>query len=135
LRYFELSSIVTLQSGRPFTLFVGFDANNDGNPVTDRVGASSRNTYRGDSLQTVDLRLSRAIHLSERKRLSLALDAFNVVNRQNVDEEFSVYVAPYFVGAVPGHFGDGISGPSGSVGAPRTVFNSRQLQISAKFAF
>jgi outer membrane receptor protein involved in Fe transport len=135
LRYFELSSIVTLQSGRPFTLFVGFDANNDGNPVTDRVGASSRNTYRGDSLQTVDLRLSRAIHLSERKRLNVALDAFNVFNRQNVDEVFSVYGAPDFVGAVPRHFGDGISGPSGSVGAPRTVFNSRQLQISAKFTF
>jgi len=135
LRYFELSSIVTMQSGRPFTLFVGFDANNDGNPVTDRVGASSRNTYRGDSLQTVDLRLSRALHLGERKRLNLSLDAFNVFNRQNVDEVFSVYGAPDFVGAVPQHFGDGVSGPSGAVGAPRTVFNARQLQIAAKFTF
>jgi hypothetical protein len=52
-----LRSIVTLQSARPFTLFVGFDANNDGNPVTDRVSGVSRNTYRGDSLQTFDLRL------------------------------------------------------------------------------
>ena len=124
-----------MQSGRPFTLFVGFDANNDGNPVTDRVGASSRNTYRGDSLQTVDLRLSRALHLGERKRLNLSLDAFNVFNRQNVDEVFSVYGAPDFVGAVPQHFGDGVSGPSGAVGAPRTVFNARQLQIAAKFTF
>ena len=135
LRDTELSSIVTLQSGRPFTLFVGFDANNDGNPVTDRVGDSSRNTYRGDSLQTVDLRLSRALRFGERKRLNLAVDAFNLLNRNNVDEVFSVYGAPFFVGPVPRHFGDGISGPSGSVGAPRTVFNQRQLQLSMKFTF
>src|SRR5262249_60807467 len=86
LRNFEFSSIVTLQSGRPFTLFVGFDANNDGNPVTYRVSNVSRNTYRGDSLQSFDLRLSRAIHLNERARLNLAMDAFNVFNRANIDE-------------------------------------------------
>lgn len=135
LRNFELSSIVTLQSARPFTLFVGFDANNDGNPVTDRVGPSPRNSYRGDSLQTFDVRLSRAIHFKESRQLSLSLDAFNLFNRANVDEVFSVYGAPDFIGAPPRHFGDGITGPSGQVGAPRTVFNPRQLQFAAKFTF
>ena len=135
LRNFELSSIVTLQSGRPFTLFVGFDANNDGNPVTDRVGTSPRNSYRGDSLQTVDMRLSRAIHFDERRRLNLSIDAFNLFNRANVDEVFSVYGAPDFIGPPPVHFGDGVAGPSGQVGAPRTVFNPRQLQFAAKFTF
>ena len=135
LRNFELSSIVTLQSARPFTLFVGFDANNDGNPVTDRVGSSSRNTYRCDNLQTVDLRLSRAIYLGERRKLNLSVDAFNLFNRKNVDEVFSVYGAPDFVGPVPRHFGDGVVGPSGAVGIPRTTFNPRQLQFAAKFTF
>ncbi|HEX9223603.1 MAG TPA: TonB-dependent receptor [Candidatus Acidoferrales bacterium] len=135
LRNFELSSIVTLQSARPFTLFVGFDANNDGNPVTDRVGASARNTYRGDSLKAVDLRLSRVVHLKERAQLNLSVDAFNLFNRSNVDEVFSVYGAPDFVGPVPRHFGDGITGPSGAVGSPRTVFNPRQLQFGLKLSF
>ncbi|HLJ89815.1 MAG TPA: carboxypeptidase regulatory-like domain-containing protein [Candidatus Angelobacter sp.] len=135
LRDFQLSSIVTLQSARPFTLFVGFDANNDGNPVTDRVGSSARNTYRGDTLQTVDLRLSRVIHFKEKLDLHLSVDAFNLFNRANVDEVFSVYGAPDFVGTPPTHFGDGISGPSGAVGAPRTAFNPRQLQLAAKFTF
>ncbi len=135
LRNFELSSIVTLQSARPFTLFVGFDANNDGNPVTDRVGSSSRNTYRGDNLETVDLRLSRAFHLGERRKLNLSVDAFNLFNRVNVDEVFSVYGAPDFIGPVPRHFDDGITGPSGAVGVPRTTFNPRQLQFAAKFTF
>jgi hypothetical protein len=134
MRNFELSSIITLQSARPFTLFVGFDANNDGNPVTDRVGNSPRNSYRGDSLQTVDLRLSRVFHF-EHARLNIAADAFNLFNRANVDEVFSVYGAPDFVGAPPTHFGDGITGPSGQVGTPRTVLNPRQFQFSAKVAF
>jgi hypothetical protein len=135
LRNFELSSIVTLQSGRPFTLFVGFDANNDGNPVTDRVSGVARNTYRGDSLKTFDLRIARAIHFKEKAQLHLSMDAFNLFNRSNVDEVFSVYGAPDFIGAPPVHFGDGITGPSGQVGAPRTVFNPRQLQFAAKLTF
>ena len=144
LRYFQLSSIVTLQSARPFTLFVGFDANNDGNPVTDRVGNSPRNSYRGDNLATVDLRLARALHLGERKLLNLSVDAFNLFNHSNFDEVFSVYGAPDFIPGgsppsgiplIPRHFGDGISGPSGAVGAPRTAFNARQFQLAAKFSF
>src|SRR5262249_12727090 len=135
-RDFELSSIVTVESPRRFTLFVGFDANNDGNPVTDRVGESARNTYKGDNLRTVDLRLSRIIRLPcEGCQLQLIADAFNLFNHTNVDEVFSVYGAPDFVGPPPTHFGDGISGPSGAVGAPRTVFNPRQLQFAAKFSF
>jgi hypothetical protein len=136
LRYFQLSSIITLQSARPFTLFVGFDANNDGNPVTDRVGNSPRNSYRGDTLETVDLRLARAIHIGERKLLNLSVDAFNLLNHANIDEVFSVYGAPDFIpNQVPTHFGDGISGPSGAVSAPRTAFNTRQFQLGAKFTF
>jgi hypothetical protein len=137
LRYFQLSSIITLQSARPFTLFVGFDANNDGNPVTDRVGNSPRNSYRGDTLQTVDLRLARALHLGERRLLNLSVDAFNLFNRANIDEVFSVYGAPDFIPGQPQprHFNDGGFSPSGAVGAPRTAFNTRQFQLAAKFTF
>ncbi|HEX5226728.1 MAG TPA: TonB-dependent receptor [Bryobacteraceae bacterium] len=136
LRNFELSSIVTMESPRPFTLFVGFDANNDTNPVTDRVGQSARNTYEGDRLYTADVRLSRYVAFTERLRLTLAIDAFNLLNRPNVDEVFSVYDAPDFVGAVPRHYKDGVGSPvNPDFGAPRTMFNPRQLQLSARFSF
>ena len=135
LRNFQLSSIVNLQSARPFTMFVGFDANNDGNPVTDRVAEESRNTYRGDTLQSVDMRLSRVFNFKEKRQLNLSLDAFNLFNRANVDEVFSVYGAPVFVGAKPVHFGDGVTGPIPFFGTPRTAFNPRQLQFGAKFSF
>ena len=137
LRNFELSSIVTVQSPRPFTIFVGFDANHDGNPVTDRVGDSRRNTYRGDNLRAVDMRVSRIVHFNERYRLNLSVDAFNAFNRPNVDEVFSVYGAPNFApGPIPTHFKDGVTVPGNPFfGTPRTTFNPRQFQFSAKFIF
>jgi Carboxypeptidase regulatory-like domain/TonB dependent receptor len=98
LRNFELSSIVTLQSGRPFTMFVGFDANGDTNPVTDRVGNLGRNTYYGDHLYSWDLRVSRYFQLRESLRLDLMVDAFNFLNRPNVDEVTSVYGAAVICG-------------------------------------
>ncbi len=91
LRNFLLSNIVILQSSRPFTLFVGFDANNDLIPAADRVGNLARNTYKGDSFESWDIRLSRTINLQERTRLELAVDAFNLLNRSNVDEVVGVY--------------------------------------------
>lgn len=155
LRNLEFSSIINLQSPRPFTIFVGNDVNGDTNPVTDRVGWSPRNSYRGDHLYAFDLRLSRTVHFTERTKLELAMDAFNVFNRQYINEVTSVYGGGTidFCGATPTHYGDAaslaiqrgsISCPAGNGGAPvpnslfgtpRTMFNPRQLQISAKFTF
>ena len=135
-RYFELSSIITIQSPRPFTLFAGFDANNDGNPVNDRVGGAARNTYFGDSLRTVDLRISRTLHLGEKYKMELSVDSFNLFNRANVDEVFSVYGAPVFLGPVPQQYNDGITSPANpAFGSPRTTFNPRQFQFAAKLIF
>ena len=161
-RNLGLSSIITVQSGRPFTMFVGGDANGDTNPVTDRVGLSGRNSYIGQPLRSWDLRVSRAFQMTEHMRLDFAFDAFNVLNRQNVDEVFSVYGSPLFCGAVPQHFGDAASlqaqvgqaacpafvkPPNAPVtfavpptananfGTPRTMLNPRQLQLSVKFTF
>jgi len=156
LKNFEFSDILNLQSGRPFTIFVGNDINNDTNPVTDRVGLSRRNSYRGDHLYSNDVRLSYQFAFSERKKLQIAVDAFNVFNRPNVDEVTSVYGGGTidFCGATPQHYKDvaslaiqqvgvtcnaanngGAPFPNPLFGTPRTMFNPRQLQFSAKFIF
>ena len=156
LRNTDLSGIVTLQGGRPFTDFVGFDANGDTNPVTDRTGLAARNTYWGDSLQTVDLRITQHFIFRERHRIDVAVDAFDVFNRPNVNEVTSVYGTYNFCGGkVPTHYKDAASlsiqtnpdsfigscpaagppFPNPSFGAPRTMFNPRQLQISLKYSF
>jgi len=128
-RNFELSSIVTLQSGRPFTLFYGNNSLNDvAGGATDRVGGApvgsscpsvqncqtmiARNTYTGDPLYTVDLRVSRNVHLSDRMQVNLAFDAFNLLNRPNVDEVTSVYGSPVFCGTtptIPRHYNDAVT--------------------------
>jgi hypothetical protein len=118
LRNFAFSSIITVQSGRPFTIFYGNDTLGDiAGVATDRVGGAPlnstcpaveqcstlipRNTYVGDNLRTWDLRVSRAIHVHESWVLNLSLDAFNVLNRPNVDEVTSVYGSPVFCGTTP----------------------------------
>ncbi len=145
-RNFQFSGIITAESGRPFTLFVGADANGDGNPVTDRVGLSPRNSYRGDKLVSADMRLSRAFHIKERMRLLLSAEAFNLFNRPNVDEILTVYGWADFLPdvPVPTRYKDGVTGAkyfstdpriNPGFGAPRTIFNPRQIQFSAKLSF
>ncbi|HTT33938.1 MAG TPA: TonB-dependent receptor [Methylomirabilota bacterium] len=124
LRYFAFSSIITVQSGRPFTLFYGNNTLNDvAGVATDRVGGAPfgsacpsvtncqtmipRNTYVGDPMRTWDLRVSRSFRLREHAKLDLSMDAFNVLNRANVDEVTSVYGSPVFCGGViPKHYKD-----------------------------
>jgi outer membrane receptor protein involved in Fe transport len=127
LRNFELSNIVTLQSGRPFTIFYGSNTLNDvAGGSTDRVGGSafvsgscpsvqncdtmiSRNTYIGDPYYDWDLRVTRAVHINERLTMNLAFDAFNLLNRANYDEVTSVYGSPVFCGGVPRHYNDSLT--------------------------
>jgi hypothetical protein len=156
LRHTELSGIITLQGARPFTEFVGFDANGDTNPVTDRVGNAARNTYWGDKLQTLDLRVLQYFKFHEKQRIDVALDVFDALNRPNVNEVTSVYGTYNFCGGkVPTRYKDAASlsiqtsptsfigscpaagppFPSPIFGAPRTMFNPRQFQLSLKYSF
>jgi outer membrane receptor protein involved in Fe transport len=156
LRHTELSGIVTLQGARPFTSFVGFDANHDTNPVTDRVGDSARNTYWGDKFQTVDLRILQYFKFREKQRIDVALDMFNSFNRPNVNEVTSVYgTYNYCGGQLPVRYKDAASlniqtnptsfigscpaagppFPNTAFGAPRVMFNPRQFQLSLKYSF
>jgi Carboxypeptidase regulatory-like domain/TonB dependent receptor-like, beta-barrel len=129
LRNFALSNIITLQSGRPFTLFPGANVFGDvAGLSTDRVGGApvvgnctsvtncdtiiGRNTYVGDPLYVWDLRVSRYFQLRENLRLDLMVDAFNFLNRPNVDEVTSVYGSPVFCGGtptVPRHYNDAVT--------------------------
>ena len=118
LRNFELSSIINLQSGRPFTLFAGEGVFGDiADLSTDRVGGAPvagtctsvsncgttvrRNTYIGAPLYSWDLRVSRNFKVGEGKILNFSVDAFNLLNHPNIDEVSSVYGSPVFCGASP----------------------------------
>jgi outer membrane receptor for ferrienterochelin and colicin len=135
LRNWTASNIISMQSGRPFTIYTGFDANGDSNPTTDRVGLAARNTYLGDTMRSWDMRISRRIRATERVSLDLSFDAFNLLNRPNVDEVSTVYAAPVFIGPEPQHYKDGAIAANPGFGAPRVMLNPRQLQFAMKLSF
>jgi len=143
VRDFQLSFIVTLESPHRFTKFAGFDANGDVFGVNDRVGLDARNTFEGDQLQTVDVRLSRAFIFHEKKKLELLAEAFNLFNTLNVRFYNTVYgdsifhpanstISDPLLGVIP-TFREGALNPA--YGNPRAIFNPRQIQFAARFTF
>jgi outer membrane receptor protein involved in Fe transport len=122
----QLSALVTLESGRPFTVFVGSDANGDGNPNSDRPGLLPRNSYDGPGYASVDFRVSREFALTDRAHLALMLDVFNLFNRVNVRDINTVWGSIDLNTPPPPQLG---------FGSPRDVFNPRQLQFGAKLRF
>jgi hypothetical protein len=122
-----------LQSPQYFTKYAGFDANGDVFGNNDRVGGEPRNTFRGDSLQTVDVRLERTFPLHETLKLQLMAEAYNLMNTVNVRYYNTSYGAADFCGTDPGapaFFREG--SPNPLYGTPSSVFNPRQLQFVAR---
>jgi TonB dependent receptor-like, beta-barrel len=136
LRDFKFSTLNTLQGPRHYTLFAGFDVNGDGFPFSDRVGTIGRNTYRGDSSYTTDVRVQRLFGLGEHFKLEAGLEAFNLFNRPSVLDIDTVYGAATFLGPIPRRFGDRITSPANpTFGSPRFVAPARQLQLSLRLDF
>ena len=142
LRNFSFSTIITLQSPQYFTKYAGFDANGDVFGNNDRVGGEPRNTFKGDSLQTVDIRLERDIPIRERMKLQLMAEAYNLMNTVNVRYSNTSYGAADFCPADPG--APGCAGatqfyregsPNSLYGTPSAVFNPRQLQLVARITW
>jgi hypothetical protein len=124
LRDFKFSSLVAVESGRPFTVFTGFDANNDGNPLSDRPGTLGRNTLMGPGFASVDVRVARPINFTERLNSEFSIDFFNLFNRVNIRNLNTFYGSPSL--SVP---------PVAGFGTPRDVFNPRQIQLGLRLKF
>jgi hypothetical protein len=136
LRNFKVSMLNTLQSPRYYTVFAGFDVNGDGFPFSDRVGTIGRNTYRGDSSYTTDMRLQRVFNLGERIKAEASAEVFNLFNRPNVNGIDTVYGAPDFLGPIPRQYRDGVSSPANpTFGTPNFVAPARQIQLSVRLNF
>jgi hypothetical protein len=138
---FQLSTIVTLESPNYFTKFAGFDANGDIFGNNDRVGIESRNTFRGDSYQSVDIRIARTFKATERLNVEAMAEAFNLLNTVNVRFFNTVYGAADFCNfnataqgcSSTQRFLDG--SPNPNYGTPRALYNPRQIQFALRFTF
>jgi hypothetical protein len=147
LNGWQLGTIITLESPHYFTKFAGSDVNGDIFGNNDRVGIEGRNTFKGDTFQTVDMRLSRTFAITEKIHLEALAEGFNLLNTLNVRFFNTAYGAadfcPFVSGAAqlaavgcpatPSGFREG--SPNPSYGTPRAIFNPRQIQLAVKFTW
>jgi hypothetical protein len=140
----QLSTIVSLQSPDYFTKFAGSDVNGDLFGNNDRVGIEPRNTFKGDSYQSVDVRVSRTFAITEKVRLQAFAEAFNLLNTLNVRFFNTAYGAqdfcnfasnPQLVGCTATPSGNREGSPNASYGTPRAIFNPRQIQLAVRLTW
>ena len=136
----ELGMIVSLQTPHYFTKFAGFDANGDIFGNNDRVGIEGRDTFRGDTYQSVDLRISRIFGIREGLHLQAMAEGFNLLNTLNVNYYNTAYGASDFCPAGgPTYCGTGPfykeGSPNPSYGTPRSIFNPRQIQLALRLTW
>ncbi|MBI4446855.1 MAG: TonB-dependent receptor [Acidobacteria bacterium] len=94
------------------------------------LGTLGRNTLVGPGFVSVDLALSRNIHISESQKISVRVEAFNLLNRSN----FAPPQNSGTGGVIVFNSTDGL--PVGNAGKIfSTVGSSRQLQLGLRWAF
>ena len=123
----RLAIVATAASGLPVNPITGRDNNGDSYTV-DRPIGFGRNTFRGQRQFSVDLAASRAWPLLRRTphaRIELRVEAFNLLNRQNLIRVNNIY-------------GEGPT-PLATFLAPiagvTNVDPSRQVQVTARIRF
>lgn len=138
----KISSVVNIGSGRPVNATVSGDPNQDGNSLNDRLPGYGRNAFTGPDYATTDLRLTRKIRLTERYKLDLIGESFNLFNRDNqrliitanglianattfVQSSTKVRNAPY-----PGYYQQ----PQNFM-KPNAAYAPRQIQVALKLVF
>ncbi len=135
---FQLSTIINLNSGRPYNLLAGTDLNQNGdNPPGDRPivngGFIGRNLGITPGFANMDLRITRTFNIKERCKIQGYIEAFNIFNRTNISD-----VSRVFFPDAQGNFNlpqkDGrryTASPSQFISA----FPSRQFQFGFRVSF
>jgi hypothetical protein len=128
-----LAPIVTLSSGHPFNVLLGFDANGDTQANTDRPANVGRNTGKGPAYASVNLRLARTFRFSgDRMSIEGMVDAFNLFNRVNFSGINNIVgTMPLMTASVQG---DRTLPPSAPL-AFSSASDPRQIQMGLKFKF
>ncbi len=80
----ELAGAFNAQSGQPYTALVNTDLNLDGNSRNERAPGTARNQFRMPAIYTFDPRITRNVTITERAKLQLIAEAFNLFNHQNI---------------------------------------------------
>jgi len=102
-KYFTFGMALSVYSGKPVNITTGSDNNHDG-IVNDRPVGIPRNSMPGPGLIGLDLNIGHDFAFSksakEPKTLTVALNAFNVLNHENDVTYVGVITSPFFGHAV-----------------------------------
>jgi hypothetical protein len=131
----QISSIVTVASGRPYNILAGADLNGDGNggafppdrarsTVADPASSVSRNSATLPNQATVDLRVSRRFPLGSRVSADGMFEVFNLFNRTNYTEINNIFGT----GAYP-------NSPLATFGQFTQAGPPLQVQLAVKISF
>ena len=83
LNHFYTVNVFNYQSGRHYNVLAGFDANHDGNPLTDRPLNVGRNTFLGQRFARLDLRFGSHFQIQEKFAFDISANFVNLFNRTN----------------------------------------------------
>ena len=139
---FSVAPIIEISSGRPFNILTGVDTNADQSSQTDRPGVGAngvltlpapfsdgtlgRNAGVTTSFASFDMRISRAIPITERLKLNVIAEGFNLFNRFN-----EAAVSPQFTDVNAFNKREGNRYLSRATAA----FDPRQFQFGLKLAW
>lgn len=151
----QVAGIFNAQTGQPYTALANADLNADGNSRSERAPGFGRNTFTMPAIFSVDPRISRTFAFTERARLQLIAEAFNVLNHSNITSVRTTFFAlgnsvaagcspgavpcliPQTVNAASPFSGVGINAFGTPASANANGFGNvgRVLQFAAKISF
>jgi hypothetical protein len=121
-RWLSGGVILSVMSGRPYTVTTGVDTYNDGMDNARPPGVA-RNSLRGAVYESTDLHLAHDFVMTRQptkekapRNLTVAIDAFNMLNHVNYNTYVGALGSPFF-------------------GKPVSSFPARRIQVSARFKF
>jgi outer membrane receptor protein involved in Fe transport len=135
----QLSGILTAQSGQPYSGLVNSDLNTDSNSRTDRAPGLGRDTFYLPNFVSLDPRITKNIPIHERVKAQLILEAYNSLNRTNFTSVSTTQFSPGGINCA--------ATAAVCLGAPKTPFQaplstqlnfspgSRIVQLSGKITF
>ena len=134
-------------SGSNFGPGFGFAANTstpgggiNGSGGATRLAFLPRNAFKQPNIWYVDLRISRRFSITEKTKLELLAEGFNIFNRTQVTTLNTTFYSVCSTGTAASpcsqlNFNSGASGFGAVTGADSTLFRERQIQLAARFEF
>ena len=138
----QLSGILTAETGQPYSGMVNSDLNSDSNSRTDRAPGLGRDTFNLPNFVSLDPRITKNIPITERVKVQLILEAYNALNRTNYTSVSATQFSTAPVTSCPGTVTICLGPPP-----PKTPFQtplstqlnfspgSRIVQLSGKITF